>query len=1490
MEVSSPLVAKDGSKVSPGANVRKMKQSRLPFQFFTTPAAKPREELGEARKRKPSTEAVELGPVAKAGRISNAKENDATLAVEGKNRHPAGANVNKTANDQDKPSGSVSSNSGRSLSAKKSNNNLKIFDGESNDSPKILIKLPIGKRKRSTKDKSKTTKKKSTGGDNLNLSLNPNESIILDDSDLSDDGAEDAGKDTSCTSNKETVALSENNLECAAEDGCKEQISDSEEESTKQADESITETQAAKSLEPLDKGHEQDSNVNDGDLLSESAVELESSKLPDHGDSITVLDTSSEVDSSEDIYLLCTPNSKTVPNEEEKKVRKLTPKQIAQRQDHEKRRALKQQEKLEKRRQLQEEKEEKAREKEEQERLRKKEREEKEDQKRREREEKELMKRKDREEREEQKRKEREEKEEQKRKEREEKEKKRQAEIDQKNEEKRLKEEERRKKEEQKEEERKRKEEEKEAEEKRKQKVAQAFTSFFVKKSTNGGGVKASDDENSVESTLGGITGSTGVNFGQQRFMPFCVKGDMRLAPTVRRVLSSARRDYLEKIIQIEDGKQVTDRADLYVELLKRKSHNPLKTDRTWNVEDDEDNDDIMIVDENVCHQIEADPGKMKQKFKTKFFLFEENRRPPYRGTWRKRSACIKARRPFVQDTKYFDYEVDSDDEWEEEEPGESLHGSDDEKDVDPEEDYEVDNEFFVPHGHLSDEELHAEEEGENDDNSPETQKVKLKIMQQEFVAEMKKKTEKIKPRLIGCIWEKDTEDANRYTECSALIRKMLDDRAMLFDPDEPISFTRSVTKVNGFTEQDSAAISPSKDNEKPSVKKTLITDDAVPDLVRLIHGNVNNHLFLVREFHTFWASRENSVDFSLKSIKNKIKEIAKWGPCSVEGSMQGKMCWSVEKDVLEKYDLVDLTLPNEWKYHLQKRIPTKPEKKTILEKAPNRLSDAGGDGDVKLTKPLSETNKPAVETSAPKAPEKEKDTSPKVQDKVENGKAGDANTKGATGKKSKKRVPLLMSVPRGQNINQTTKNSLISQFLSKQNSVCIEKMAELNRAKWKCVFLLGVMLICACETKSISEDVEELDEGYKLEPIAYDTVIDEDGGVLELGSSLQPFVARKIRDKRHAKYRILESPGLISHFRSSDRKPSRAKRHTTEDLPDTTEKQTAREDVAVAEKQTMNAPHKSSEFQAKVVREESDSDGEESMFLQEGIKSRAPRVNFVTQQTKGSLSSSEPRDSTANDKLIRELYRKPLTSMNYERSLPRTYDSYMATSQSPMYPRVYNKYDSFHRDMMDRMHPPAPHRYDHYYERRHDVEPDSYFPRYKYPYYYYYPDRRYDVPLYYRDRNYLYTNEIEQPPVHHGFPMYNMPLPTTMIRSSAPAMRNRRIIYFATLPEIVRPHPKEPYNQRLYQANRYEPYNTRVPQTATSTYKDSRPQKNDGKGDKYVSSKPIKIVREINGAANRTYLHRELPDDKGVDQQQQRSWSNPKEPNRSGYGYKVTR
>lgn len=52
---------------------------------------------------------------------------------------------------------------------------------------------------------------------------------------------------------------------------------------------------------------------------------------------------------------------------------------------------------------------------------------------------------------------------------------------------------------------------------------------------------------------------------------------------------------------------------------------------------------------------------------------------------------------------------MDSEAEWEDNPEGESIHDSDDEKESVGE--YEIDNDLFVPHGYLSDEEAQMEED-----------------------------------------------------------------------------------------------------------------------------------------------------------------------------------------------------------------------------------------------------------------------------------------------------------------------------------------------------------------------------------------------------------------------------------------------------------------------------------------------------------------------------------------------------------------------------------------------------------------------------------------------------------------------------------------------------------------------------------------------------------------------------------------------------------
>ena len=63
-----------------------------------------------------------------------------------------------------------------------------------------------------------------------------------------------------------------------------------------------------------------------------------------------------------------------------------------------------------------------------------------------------------------------------------------------------------------------------------------------------------------------------------------------------------------------------------------------------YNTSDDDDDDDDD--DESETSFVEE-----KRLMKVVFLKFEENTRPPYYGTWRKKSKNISGRRPFGQDT-----------------------------------------------------------------------------------------------------------------------------------------------------------------------------------------------------------------------------------------------------------------------------------------------------------------------------------------------------------------------------------------------------------------------------------------------------------------------------------------------------------------------------------------------------------------------------------------------------------------------------------------------------------------------------------------------------------------------------------------------------------------------------------------------------------------------------------------------------------------------
>ncbi|KAL9873583.1 chromatin assembly factor 1 subunit A [Glossina fuscipes] len=616
-------------------------------------------------------------------------------------------------------------------------------------------------------------------------------------------------------------------------------------------------------------------------------------------------------------------------------------------------------------------------------------------------------------EKEQKKRKEREEKEEQKRKERDEKEQRRLADLNAKNEEKRkrneAKEEELRKKEE----ERKRKEQEKEEAELKKKKAAEAFTKFFLPKAaiSNPGTSLTYSDNNIVEILA---------------FQPFEIKGDMKLAPVFRKILTTESR---EKLDSLQRTKEFLSEDRLYLATLRSGEVLPSK----WIREPVETDDDFIIVEDELDKVGEAiiEEGVMhgRERMRAKFYKFHDNRRPPYYGTWRKKSTVVKPRRPFAEDKKIFDYEADSDDEWEEEEPGESLDGSEDEKDRESEDDdYEVDNKWFVPHGHLSEEEMQNEDEWmADDDNTRQAQKFKLQLLQQEFSQQMKKKTEKIKPRLIGCVWV--DENGNQPENCVKIIWDSLQVRTMLCS--EPIVIEAQQSEIERSEPLSPMAVTVEK------LKPISLSEEMVKSLARLIHGNKHSKNFLINEYiayveRTEEAVKNGDVRKPLKSmVRDKIDEIAVWKAMETIESTQDsvsannnnsykknkkkkikkKLCWVVAQAVLDKMGLQHLDLKNGWNYTLVPKLKNTHGTETITQLNESTFLQDGNneDGQARHGKHQPVQVKLKDHSLKRNVAEKMKQQSTE-----------------------KKKMPLLMATPREQKISTAAKNNSISQFLQK--------------------------------------------------------------------------------------------------------------------------------------------------------------------------------------------------------------------------------------------------------------------------------------------------------------------------------------------------------------------------------------------------------------------------------------------------------------------------
>jgi len=233
------------------------------------------------------------------------------------------------------------------------------------------------------------------------------------------------------------------------------------------------------------------------------------------------------------------------------------------------------------------------------------------------------------------------------------------------------KEDQKRKKEEEKVRDEKLKEEQKLAEEAKKKEAENKFKSFFSGKKRVITTTKVTDCS---------------------KWSAFEPKPNQTLAPTSFNHLSPEERATLDLCLRNSDS-TINYLAEV-------KSRKPRRRDPFERLQ----RDDVKLVNPEL-------EVAFKQGARLKLLQFHRNYRPAFYGTFRK-TVKITGRTPYRKDVNCFDYEFDSDDEWEEPEDGEDTVQNEEQSDDDSDED-ETDG-MIVPHGYLSsDEEQHDENDAE---------------------------------------------------------------------------------------------------------------------------------------------------------------------------------------------------------------------------------------------------------------------------------------------------------------------------------------------------------------------------------------------------------------------------------------------------------------------------------------------------------------------------------------------------------------------------------------------------------------------------------------------------------------------------------------------------------------------------------------------------------------------------------------------------------
>ncbi|GER43208.1 chromatin assembly factor 1 [Striga asiatica] len=294
-----------------------------------------------------------------------------------------------------------------------------------------------------------------------------------------------------------------------------------------------------------------------------------------------------------------------------------------------------------------------------------------------------------------------------------------------------------------------------------------------------------------------------------------------------------------------------------------------------------------------------------------KLLQFDKSYRPAFYGVWPNRSQIVGGRHPFVKDPD-IDYEIDSDEEWEEDEPGESLSDCDKDEEENMEGHVKNDDEdesedgFFVPDGYLSENEILLPAQGVDTDcrNSDDL----VEDLKNPLNSEQQIQSEEFRTLLRQQKYLSNVTDHALRKNCPLIIMNLMHQKTTLLSADELTGTDKlermclqslSIRPLSGLPQVDisihcdvvveeNEAFHDTPITTPPPVTSAAILESDLPQIISIIQscpsGIDRIGILLKKKFPALPKSH----------LKNKVKEISEFSDNR----------WQVKKEILSKYGL----------------------------------------------------------------------------------------------------------------------------------------------------------------------------------------------------------------------------------------------------------------------------------------------------------------------------------------------------------------------------------------------------------------------------------------------------------------------------------------------------------------------------------------------------------------------------------------------------------